>query len=66
MFNPVKKRRVMNTFSFSFIVAGLISVANIICMKMCVARTPVAEVTYGLVWAVVVITVFALGGIFSL
>lgn len=56
----------MNTFSFSFIVVGLICVANIICMKMCVAHSPVAEITYGLIWMVVVFAVFALGGIFSL
>lgn len=56
----------MNTFSFSFIVIGLICVANIICMKMCVAHTPIAEVTYGLVWVVVIAAIFALGGFFSL
>lgn len=50
----------MNTFSFSFIAAVLICVADIICMKMCVVRSPKAEVIYNLVWAVVVITVFTL------
>lgn len=56
----------MNTLSFSFIAAVLICVADIICMKMCVAHSPIAEVTYGLVWMVVVITVFTLIEIFSL
>jgi hypothetical protein len=56
----------MNTFSFSFIVAGLICVANIICMKMCVVHSPVAEATFGFVWVVTMLTIFALGVIFSL
>lgn len=61
MSNLVKQTyRVMNTFSFSFIAAVLICVADIICMKMCVVRSPKAEVIYNLVWAVVVITVFTL------
>lgn len=67
MSNPVKQTyRAMNTLSFSFIAAVLICVADIICMKMCVVRSPKAEVIYNLVWAVVVITVFTLIEIFSL
>lgn len=67
MSNPIKQTyRAMNTLSFSFIAAVLICVADIICMMMCVVRSPKAEVIYNLVWAVVVITVFTLIEIFSL